>query len=74
MTDCIKIYTDVNYHGEYGQSQENHWTGKFVLHIAFFVCVSRQNEYPIVRSFSREFLTDDSCSFAAKDESNLILP
>jgi len=23
MTGCVEIYTDVNYHSEYGQSQEN---------------------------------------------------
>jgi hypothetical protein len=33
MTGCVEIYTDVNYHSEYGQSQENQRTGKFVLHI-----------------------------------------
>jgi hypothetical protein len=33
MTGCVKIYTDVNYHGECDQSQENYWTAKFVLNI-----------------------------------------
>ena len=32
MTGCVEIYTDVNYYSEYGQSQENQWTSKFVLH------------------------------------------
>jgi len=36
MTDCVEIYTDVNYYSEHGQSQENQWTGKFVLHISDF--------------------------------------
>jgi len=36
MTGCVEIYTDVNYHSEYGQSQENQWTSKFVLHIFAF--------------------------------------
>jgi hypothetical protein len=36
MTGCVEIYTDVNYYSEYGQSQENQWTGKFVLHIFDF--------------------------------------
>jgi hypothetical protein len=36
MTGCVEIYTDVNYYSEHGQSQENQWTGKFVLHIFAF--------------------------------------
>jgi len=36
MTGCVEVYTEVNYYSEYGQSQENQWTGKFVLHIFDF--------------------------------------
>ena len=49
MTGCVEIYTDVNYHGECDQSQENYWTAKFVLYICFliyFVSVSRHNILP----------------------------